>query len=80
MMDRKHLDDEHKKMDSRFLALYGEHPCDNLNGDVGVMQGFQFAIKRLRENAHYGHYAQQLADWLEKHLTQEVTSDKASAK
>lgn len=43
----------------------------------GVESGLEFAIQRLRENEYYGHYAQFLADWLQKHLEQEVTSDKA---
>lgn len=43
-------------------------------------QGFNFAIQRLRENEFYGHYAQFLADWLEKHFDQEVTGDKSNVK
>ena len=45
--------------------------------------GFKAAIDVLRDNeyyGHYGHYAQSLADWLELHLEQEVTSDKAKGK
>lgn len=52
----------------------------NDDGAAGFEDGFQFAIQRLRENAYYGHYAQFMADWLEKHLTQDVKSDKATDK
>jgi hypothetical protein len=45
-----------------------------------AVDGFKFAIHRLRENAYYGHYAQLMADWLEKHLTQEVTSERSKDK
>lgn len=48
--------------------------------EMAYFNGFEFAIQRLRENEYYGHYAQSLADWLEKHLSQEVVSDKATDK
>lgn len=48
--------------------------------EVAFDTGFSFAVQRLRENQYYGQYAQFLADWLEKHLTQEVKSDKATDK
>jgi hypothetical protein len=44
------------------------------------LKGFQKAIERLRENEYYGHYAQNLADWLEKHLDGDVSGDKANGK
>lgn len=45
--------------------------------ECGFSEGFEFAIKRLRENKYYGHYATGLADWLEVHLTKEVRFDTA---
>lgn len=68
-------------MDSRLKALIGdEEQTANWIRAGGVREGVEFAVQRLRENEYYGHYAQFLATWLEKHLIQEVKSDKATDK
>lgn len=36
--------------------------------------GLNFAIERLRANEYYGHYAKQLADWLESHFDGDVSN------
>ena len=36
------------------------------------LEGFRFAAEVLRTNRFYGHYAEGCANWLEKHLTEEV--------
>ncbi len=67
-------------MDKRLQKVAGWNEPTSIEQceyEGGVIAGFEFAIQRLRENAYYGHYAQFLADWLEKHLNEEVTSDKA---
>lgn len=71
-----------EKMDKRLQEVANarrmDDDCDIFS--LGVELGFEFAIQRLRENEYYGHYAQSLANWLDKHLSQEVTSDKATDK
>lgn len=37
-----------------------------------AVDGFNFAIQRLRGNKFFGHYSETIADWLELHLTQDV--------
>lgn len=46
----------------------------------GVEAGFKFAIQRIRENKFYGYQGELVADWLEKHLIQEVNSDRSKDK
>lgn len=57
-------------MDNRFETRFKE--LDIQYDEWKFHEGFKFAIQRLRENKYYGHYAQNLADWLEKHLTEQV--------
>lgn len=57
-------------MDSRLKVLADIAQTENEKKCVQF--GFEFAIQRIRENKYYGHYAQFMADWLEKHLTEEV--------
>jgi hypothetical protein len=49
-------------------------------GTPEFIRGFQFAMELLRNNKFHGHYAEQCANWLEKHLTQEVSSKTTSTK
>lgn len=61
-------------MDKRLREIFDqETSVEAVDYNDGVLDGFEFAIKRLRENKYYGHYAQNLADWLEKHLTEQVS-------
>lgn len=60
-------------MDKRLDRILSEESSSEaIAYDWGVIAGFQFAIDRLRANKFYGHYATNLVDWLEKHLTEEV--------
>ena len=67
-------------MDSRYKKRRDREDKWQEVNEEAFQKGFEFAIERLRENEFYGHYAQSLADWLERHLSQEVTSDKAKGK
>lgn len=68
-------------MDKRLRKVF-EHGITNyeMSHEEGAMDGFKFAIQRIRENKFYGFYGHFLADWLEKHLSQEVTSDRSKDK
>jgi hypothetical protein len=57
-------------MDNRLKTIVNLAQTED--GKACIKFGYEFAIQRLRENKYYGHYAQNLADWLEKHLTEQV--------
>ena len=48
--------------------------------EEGFDTGFLMAIELLRGNKFMGHYADQCATWLEKHLSEEVSSNTTSTK
>lgn len=67
-------------MDSRLREKIAQYKGVIPSYEESVLVGFKLAIERIRQNNFYGYQGEFVADWLEKHLTQEVTSDRSKDK
>jgi hypothetical protein len=69
-------------MDTKYkAAIEADHKLYGVNSNAGSFRvGFELAIELLKNNKFHGHYATQCAEWLKKHLEQEVSSKTTATK
>lgn len=67
-------------MDSRLEKKISQYKGIVPFYEEAVLVGFKLAIERIRQNKFYGYQGDFVADWLEKHLIQEIKSDRSKDK